>query len=229
MEPFLRGLPSVIAKELGGRRSEAVEAGAIYSYYGSITHSRQQTNRRMMSLNKSPYVFETTITRIRCVLTGLVWIEGSFKSILIRVDGARAILTTQESKSVRYIFRDVTSSALPQDCLSVVKPDWPERFFKPQLHLVQYIGFSKLKDIKGKENTRHLLHPWLSVAELSVVFEGMVRNSKKRLLLFDHTRRTSLAISFKTLCSIAMWKRHHFNFSRWCKKGGTFLKKMVHQ
>lgn len=28
-EPFVRGLPSVIAKESGGRRSEAVEAGAI--------------------------------------------------------------------------------------------------------------------------------------------------------------------------------------------------------
>ena len=28
---------------------------------------------------------------------------------------------------------------------------------------------------------------------------------------------------------LAMSKRHHFNFSEWCKKGGTFLQKMFHK
>ena len=55
--------------------------------------------------------------------------------------------------------------------------------------------------MKGKENTRHLLHARLSVAE--PLFEGLVgRNSKKRLLLLDHTRHTSLAILLLCVCSI---------------------------
>ena len=92
--------------------------------------------------------------------------------------------------------------------------DWPGGFFWPQLHLGQYIerGFNKLKDIKGKENTRHLPDAWLSVAQQSMVSEELARNSRKRLLLSDHTRNTSLAILFLCVCSIedfllvAMWR-----------------------
>ena len=28
---------------------------------------------------------------------------------------------------------------------------------------------------------------------------------------------------------LAMSKRHYFNFSEWCKKGGTFLQKMFNK
>ena len=115
------------------------------------------------------------------------------------MDGAWAILTTQESKSVRYILNE-TSSALPQDCLSVVKCRLTRAFLLATAAFRSvYFGFSKLKDIKGKENTRHLLHAGLFVAEPSMVFESLVRNSKKRLLLLDHTR---LAILLLCVCSI---------------------------
>ena len=57
-EPFLRGLPSVISKESGGRRSEAVEAGAIYSWlqgYYTLQAAKKPSN-------------DAPSTRIRMVL-----------------------------------------------------------------------------------------------------------------------------------------------------------------
>lgn len=33
----------------------------------------------------------------------------------------------------------------------------------------------------------------------------------------------------KDFMLLAMSKRHYFNFSEWCKKGGTFLQKMFNK